>query len=69
MASPAERILVVSHGTTLSFLQSMLAGQRVEDRGRFRFSGSSGSVSRFTVENSGRVTAAFVNRNVLPEQV
>ncbi len=64
MVSPAEKILVVSHGTTLSFLQSMLAGHSVEDRGRFRFNGSSGSVSRFTVEDSGRVTASFVNRSV-----
>ena len=64
MASSADRIIVVSHGTTLSFLQSMLAGQSVEDRGRFRFNGSSGSVSRFTVEDGGRITASFVNRVV-----
>ncbi|MCR5566546.1 MAG: phosphoglycerate mutase family protein [Clostridiales bacterium] len=61
MAAPDERILVVSHGTTLSFLQSMLSGQSVEDRGRFRFNGRSGSLSRFTVEDSGRVTADYVN--------
>lgn len=61
MASPDERILVVSHGTTLSFLQSMLTGQAVEDRGRFRFNGRSGSLSRFTMEASGRVTADYVN--------
>jgi probable phosphoglycerate mutase len=65
MADKAGRILVISHGTTLSFLQSMLLGQAVEDRGRFRFNGSSGSVSRFTVEDSGRVTAQFVNRSVV----
>lgn len=64
MASPAERIIVVSHGTTLSLLQSMLAGQSVEDRGRFRCNGSSGSLSRFTVEDSGRVTAAFINYHI-----
>ena len=64
MAAPEERVLVVSHGTTLSFLQSMLSGQSVEDRGCFRFNGSSGSVSRFTAEDSGRVTAAFVNQSI-----
>ena len=64
MSSPAERIIVVSHGTTLSFLQSMLSGQSVEDRGRFRFSGSSGSLSRYTVDGSGRVTAEFVNHRI-----
>ena len=62
IALSAERIIVVSHGTTLSFLQSMLSGQSVEDRGRFRFSGNSGSLSRFTQEDSGRITASFVNR-------
>ena len=40
---------------------SMLSGQSVEDRGRFRFNGRSGSLSRFTVEDSGRVTADYVN--------
>ena len=64
MASSAQRIIVVSHGTTLSFLQSMLSGQSVEDRGHFRFNGSSGSLSRFTAEESGRVTATFVNHAI-----
>ncbi len=62
MENGDENILVVSHGTTLSFLQSMLAGQAVEDRGRFRFSGQSGSVSRFSVAEDGRVTAHYINR-------
>ena len=43
----------------------MLAGRSVEDRGRFRFSGCSGSVSRFTAEEDGRVTAAFVNQCIV----
>ena len=64
MASSADRIIVVSHGTTISFLQSMLSGQSLEDRGRFRFNGSSGSISRYTVEDGGRVTAVFVNHHI-----
>ena len=64
MDSVSQRIIVVSHGTTLSFLQSMLSGQSVEDRGSFRFNGSSGSLSRFMVEESGRVTATFVNHTI-----
>ena len=64
MASPAEHVIVVSHGTTLSFLQAMLAGMSMEDRGRFRFSGSSGSLSRFVVEDSGRITARFINHSI-----
>ena len=39
----------------------MMAGQSVEDRGRFRLNGSSGSISRYTVEDSGRVTAMYLN--------
>ena len=62
--SSADRIIVVSHGTTISFLQSMMAGQSVEDRGRFRLNGSSGSISRYTVEDSGRVTAMYLNAHV-----
>ena len=65
LAADADRIIVVSHGTTISFLQSMLAGQSVEDRGHFRFNGSSGSISRYEVENSGRITAVFVNYHVV----
>ena len=62
LESQDEHILVVSHGTTLSFLQSMLIGQSVTDRAHFRFHGSSGSVSRFCVAEDGRVTAYYVNR-------
>ena len=62
MENDGENILVVSHGVTLSFLQSMLAGQRAEDRGRFRFRGRSGSVSKFTVGDDGQITAVYVNR-------
>lgn len=61
LALPAENILVISHGTTLSFLHSMLLGQSVEDRGRFRTNGAGGSLSRFTVDDTGRVTAAWIN--------
>lgn len=62
MENGEENILVVSHGVTLSFLQSMLAGQQVEDREKFRFRGKSGSVSKFTVSDDGQITAAYVNR-------
>lgn len=64
IASSADRVIVVSHGTTISFLQSMMAGQSVEDRGRFRLNGSSGSISRYTVEDSGRVTTMYLNAHV-----
>lgn len=59
-----ERILIVSHGTTLSFLQSMLLGHTVYDRSRFRFSGRSGSISKFTIDPGGRVTGEYINMRI-----
>ena len=56
-----ERILIVSHGTALSFLQSMLLGYKLEDRGRFRFYGRSGSVSQFIIEPDGMVIVKYLN--------
>ena len=57
-----EKILVVSHGTALSFLQSMLMGQTLEDRTHSKFNGRSGSVSRFEIDKNGKVTAKYINR-------
>ena len=59
-----ERILIVSHGTTLSFLHSMLMGYSLEDRANFRFNGCAGSVSKFIVESSGKVIASYINQKV-----
>lgn len=56
-----ENILVVSHGTTLSFLQSMLMGFGFEDIRRSRFNGCGGSVSRFGIDTDGKVTAYYIN--------
>ncbi len=57
-----DKIIVVSHGTTLSFLQSMLLGYSFRDLERIRFSGRSGCVSRLTVETDGRVWVDYLNR-------
>ena len=59
-----DRILIVSHGTALSFLQAMMIGQRVEDRAHFCFKGRAGSVSRFETDSFGKVTVKYVNREV-----
>ena len=64
MESHDERILIVSHGTAISFLQSMLMGYSLEDIERFRFRGRSGSVSKFTVEDSGKVVADLINMRI-----
>lgn len=58
-------ILIVSHGTALSFLQSMMMGQTLEDRAKHRFKGASGSVSRFETGPDGFVTARYINRQVM----
>ena len=64
ITSADEKILIVSHGTALSFLQSMLMGQSLEDRAVFRFNGASGSVSCFEIETDNRVTAKYINRQI-----
>ena len=62
--SDDERIIIVSHGTLLSFLQAMLMGFDFDDLRKARFNGGSGSVSRFTVDRCGRVTANYVNYRI-----
>lgn len=62
--SDMERILIVSHGTALSFLHSMLMHGSFEDIARTRFMGRSGAVSKFTVEPSGKVVASYINQRV-----
>jgi len=59
-----EKIIVVSHGTTLSFLQSMLMGYKFEDIERKRFNGPGGSVSKFVIEKNGKVIANYINQRV-----
>lgn len=63
VSSSHSKILIVSHGTALSFLQSMLMGQTLEDRSRSRFNGSSGSISRFEIDVNGKVMAKYINRS------
>ena len=64
LSNSEEKILIVSHGCTLGFLQAMLMGVDFEDLMKARFSGRSGSISKFTVEDNGRVTANYVNLRV-----
>ena len=59
-----DGVLVVSHGTALSFLHSMLLGHALEDRAAFRCAGRSGAVSRFEASPDGRVTARYINQTV-----
>ena len=61
LESSDERILIVSHGTALSFLQQMLMGYSLEDLEKFRFNGRSGSICKFTIEESGKVVANYIN--------
>ena len=61
MASSEEKILIVSHGCLLGFLQAMFMGFEFKDLANARFSGRSGSISKFTVNGNGRVTANYIN--------
>ena len=62
VSSSHEKIILVSHGTSLSFLQSMLWGDCFEDIGRRRYNGSGGSVSKFVIQESGKVIVEYLNR-------
>ena len=64
MESSEERLLIVSHGTTLSFLQSMLMGYKFEDIAKFRFRGFGGSVSKFVLNPDGKTEAYYINQRV-----
>ena len=64
MESDEERILIVSHGTTLSFLQSMIMGYSFEKIAGIRFNGSGGSISRFAAEPDGRIIACYINQRI-----
>lgn len=64
ISNDMQRILIVSHGTTISFLQSMLMGYSLEDIEKFRFNGVGGSVSKYVIEPNGKTVAHYVNQRV-----
>ena len=64
ISNDREKMLIVSHGVTLSFLQSMLTGDSFADIARRRFTGTSGSVSKITVEKDGKVVVNYINQKV-----
>lgn len=64
VSNDMERILIVSHGTTLSFLQSMLLGYNFEDIAKFRFNGAGGSVSKIVIEPNEKVIVRYINQRV-----
>ena len=64
ISDPDEKILIVSHGCTLGFLQAMIMGFEFEDLSKARFSGRSGSISKFVLSSDGRVTANYINLKV-----
>ena len=59
-----DKILIVSHGIALGFLQSMLMGDSFEDIAKRRFNGVGGSVSKITLEADGRAVANYINQRV-----
>ena len=63
ISNEQEKIVVVSHGTTLYFLQMMLIGYQFRDIERVRFDGRGGSVSKFTVKKDGKVTVNYINQS------
>ena len=64
VSNSEEKILIISHGTALSFLQSMLMGDSFKDIAKRRFQGVSGSVSKIILEADGKVAADYINQRV-----
>ncbi len=64
LSNNIERIIIVSHGTALSFLHSMIMGHSFENIADFRFIGCSGAISKFVIESSGKVIANYINQKV-----
>lgn len=62
ISNNVERLLIVSHGTALSFLHSMIMGYSFEDIANIRFIGCGGAVSKFIIESSGKVTVNYINQ-------
>lgn len=64
MNSDRERILIVAHGCTMSFLIAMLMGHRFEDIRGCISSGPSGSVSKIVIEPDDRRMIRFINTRI-----
>ena len=64
ISNSCEKIIIVSHGCALSFLQSMLIGQTLEEHSQCKFNGTSGSISRFEINKEGTMTIKFINQKV-----
>ncbi|MPN29441.1 hypothetical protein SDC9_176894 [bioreactor metagenome] len=56
ISSDEEKILIVSHGTALSFLQSMLIGDDFGGIAKRRFIGRGGTVMKFIIEKNEKTT-------------
>lgn len=63
ISNDCENIIVVSHETTLCFLNSMLFGDKFEDFEKRRFIGDMGSVSRFETDGE-HIMVCCINRNI-----
>ncbi len=65
ISSPDEKTIIVSHGGALSFLISMIIGDKFEDRQKRNVFGRSGSVSRFIIKEDGSVEISYLNCQVI----
>ncbi len=65
IAGKDEKIIIVSHGGSLSFLVSMIMGDNFEDTRRRKIFGHSGAVSRFVIQPDGSVEISYLNCQVI----
>lgn len=61
LASDDERILIVSHGGALTFLNAMLMGDTFADTLKRKFYGHSGGVTKFVIEPDRPTVVPYMN--------
>lgn len=59
-----ERLLIISHGTALSFLHRMMMGYSFGEINKLRFTGPSGGVTKFIIEPDGQTVLAYLSQQV-----
>lgn len=64
LAGGEERVLIVSHGTSLSLLLPMMIGFSLEDCARAHIDGRAGAVSKVVIEPDGRAVVRYINQQV-----
>lgn len=64
MSDSKERVLIISHGTVLSFLHRMMMGYSFDEISKLRFTGTPGGVTKFIIETNGQTVLDYLSQRV-----